>query len=124
MQSPHALSQRLHIGIPELLRMLESLQAIGLVRRVKERWVKVPGFYHLPATAPMTRQNHFNWRMHALERCGSEQAISFSAVYSLSYEAIGRIQKLLTTALREVDGIVEPSSNEEVAALCLDFFRV
>lgn len=125
-QTIPALASRLGLPAQAVSDILIKLEAAGLVRKVGSRWEMKPGHFHLPKGSPLGAMNHFNWRSQAVldSTTPGAEGIHYTSLQSHSKADLLKIKKLLFDVLDANRKLLEPSPNEDLSCLCVDFFRI
>jgi uncharacterized protein (TIGR02147 family) len=117
-----------YLEIPEELARgyLKEMAAIGLVTEEQGQWRALASNLHLPRSSPYLWRHHQNWREFALRAAQThdDEAIHFTSVHSLSVRDSERIADLLRELIVKSRQIIEPSKDEIVTSLCIDYFAV
>jgi hypothetical protein len=69
-------------------------------------------------------RHHTNWRLWAIESFNRERKgdLPYSSVVNISAKAAVRLRELLQEFLSGSRKIIDPSPEEKLYGLCLDFF--
>lgn len=80
----------------------------------------------LKGDSPFVVQHHENWRLRAMDNITRprKENLHFSSVYTLSEKDFSRIREILHESIQEVWSIVQPSKEEKLCVLNLDFFEL
>ncbi len=117
-----------YLGIPEdLVRgYLSALEDIGLVKEERGQWHSLAGNLHLPKASPYLWRHHQNWREAALREAQApeDSSIHFTSVHSLSLRDSEKVADLLRELIVKSRQLIEPSQDEVVTSLCIDYFTV
>lgn len=124
--SSQKIAERLCLTQELVVTTLESLQNMGLVMKKNGEWKIVTTNMHLPQESPLTNTNHLNWRMRGLSGKvrNSQQDLHYTAVHSLSKQAIHEIKEVFLQAIDKSRQIVAPSQDEDAVAICFDLFEL
>ena len=122
----HAIASRLLLPEAFVIQCLENLQQMRLVVKQGKKWRVTQNDIHLPQDSPLTAMNHGNWRNRAVAdaQMRSPGNVHYTALHSLSRKDFDVIKGILLSALDKSRQIVKPSSEEELACICVDWFSV
>lgn len=125
-QTAKAISQKLGLSEEFIKITLNSLQNFGLIKNENNTWKMTNKHIHLTKNSPMNSVQHSNWRQRAVLKTQDPQhtGLHYTIVQSLSQEDIGIVRNLFLNALDEYRRIANPSKEEELVCLALDFFKV
>jgi len=124
-QDVNSICKRLELSSEDVISGLNELRKMGLVKKMNNRWKKVSGSIHLPKQSKLSRVNHLNWRLKAMEDVeGQYDGLHFSAVYSLSKKNFDQVNELIINSIEKIDDKVLSSKNEDAAVLCVDLFKL
>lgn len=122
-----AIAERLGLAPGLVHDTLVTLEKLGLVRRAGEQWNITGRWLHLPRESPLCAVNNQNWRQRALlseqERRDGE-ALHYTSVHTLSRRDVARLKEMVLDFIQSTRKVIEPSPEEDLICLCLDFFRV
>jgi uncharacterized protein (TIGR02147 family) len=129
VRDPSDIAQRLGISIKRVSEVLQFLLSSGLCIQVNGRIKMGPRSTHIGAEDPLVFRHHRNWRELALSRLTSNQKLepseaSLTYPCSISEAAMQKIKKELLLAIEKIDSEMERSSEDLVAYLNLDFFKL
>ena len=125
-QSPKAIANELSLSAKHVQ---EALQFLVRTQMIEE----APGGYrlgttriHLGADSPAISKHHTNWRLQAIRSLeqGRSEDMHYSSVVTISVKDALRIREMLVKAIENAKGVIKDSPEEELRALCLDFFKV
>lgn len=126
-QSIGNLSKRLQVPQKNISVILEFLIRCGLAQKVDGRYQAAETKFHLPADSPLSRLNHINWRMRAIQSLESGQSASeelhFSAMVTLSESDIQKIREILVKSIEKSIKVIKTSPEETARVICIDFFN-
>jgi uncharacterized protein (TIGR02147 family) len=105
---------------------IEFLESCGLITSGQDGYETGKTKLFLKGDSPFIVQHHQNWRLSAMNdilKPGKEN-LHFSSVYTLSEKDFIRIREQLLENIQEVWSIVQPSKEEKLCALNIDFFEL
>lgn len=128
-KGPHtekSLAEKINMPVPLVRQALTMLESMRLIEKSKAGWAATRRHLHAPSDSIYSWLHHGSWRNRANEMMRQHQdgSIHFTAVYSLSEKDIERIGDFVLKLMSDTNKTVEPSPEEEVACLCVDWFRV
>jgi len=125
-----ALSHHLGLSVSRVSEILEFLLARGLLVFENGRFRLGAARIHLGSDSPFISKHHMNWRvqsLRSLDREGRSQQnedLHYTSIVSLGREDHKKLKAMLLKAIDEFNALVEPSPEEEVHCLALDFFKI
>jgi uncharacterized protein (TIGR02147 family) len=125
-QSREKISQTLQLPIARVDQVIEFLLQNGLMEKKHNRLLSKSADLHLDNDSPLIAKLHTNWRLQALQSLDNQptQDLHYSLVFTIAEEDIPKVRETLTKALEKCATIIRPSKEENLAALCVDLFRV
>lgn len=126
-QSREAVAKRLELPLSRVDEVLGFLVEMGLVAKSGQKYQITRAQLHLDKASPLISKHHTNWRLRtllALDQKMDEQKTHYSSVVTLSMKDYQRVREILATALADALKVITQSPEEEVAVICLDFFRL
>lgn len=123
LQTETAIAEKLNLPVSQVRVLLESLEGMELVKKVKNKWEPTKQNIHLSNTSWMAAIHHIGWRTKIAERIQfrNPEDLHYTGVHSLSRQDFKKIKDLLLEALLSVDKVVRPSREEELACLVIDW---
>ena len=99
LTTARAISDYLRLPIEMTERILERLRDFGLVRNENRRWQYLGAdSLHLGDDSPLTRMNHLNWRILAMNKpFVSERDIHYSSVFAIDRQDISKLREQILT---------------------------
>jgi uncharacterized protein (TIGR02147 family) len=124
-KKPQAISDLLSIPIKVVRKSLKTLENLGLVTSKGGVWEVTDNAIHLSKKSIYSKINHSNWRQQAISKlqASDEENFHFTGIYTLSKKDSDKLKALIQGFILKAESIVEPSTSEEVIALCIDYFR-
>ena len=85
-----------------------------------------PSRTHLDSESPFIKFHHTHWRMKALEQVKypSAEKLHYSSPMTLGRKEVETVRARLVKTIEEVGKIIDPSPNEELMCLNIDWFKV
>jgi uncharacterized protein (TIGR02147 family) len=120
------IARRLGLPIERVTEVLSFLLSKGLIKEDKDGYVRIGPALHLGSDSPMINQLHTNWRLHTvthLERKNPED-LHYSGVITLSHTDFQRVREIWVKSLLKSHEIIEPSADERICAMTLDFYEL
>lgn len=120
------IAKKLSLSEEFVRKSLHSLKEFGLVEEESGQWRMTNKHIHLGKDSPMNSVQHGNWRQQAVLRSQNpnHQDLHYTIVQSLSLNDYEKIKKLFLKTLDEYRSIANPSAEEELVCLTLDFFKI
>jgi uncharacterized protein (TIGR02147 family) len=106
-------------------QVLNFLVEKNLAKKKGNEFYSPQGALHLPRSSPFIQQHHSNWRNHALNKMNElgEDELHYSGVFSISRDDIFKIREIFNKALESTMTVIKSSREENLMAVCLDFFQ-
>ena len=125
-QTAEVIARYLKLSPQCVNETLARLEAMKLVKFDGKKWDTVPGHLHLKKESPMLPIHHANWRQEAVtySRETSLDNLHYTVVGSHSVEDFERVKQAFLNSLDETRSIINPSPNEMLFCVCLDYFKV
>ncbi len=125
-QTSEAIARYLKLPPQTVNETLSRLEAMKLIKFDGKKWQTVPGHLHLRKDSPMLSIHHANWRQEAVvnSRKVSSDSLHYTLISSQSVADFERLKQVFLKSLDEARSVIDPSPNEDVTCLCLDFFRI
>jgi uncharacterized protein (TIGR02147 family) len=125
-QTPHAISQYLHLPIAQVGKVLEFLVRIDLAKEENGGFKIGQNRIHLGKNSPLLPKHHSNWRMRALQAMDrfSNEDLFFSGPICLSEADGKKLKEMLLNFLESAEKIIAPSAEEAIYCLGIDYFRL
>jgi predicted transcriptional regulator len=125
-QTREAISKKLEIPLPRVDQVLEFLVKTGLCRKERIRYLTVKPLLHLDKSSPLISKHHTNWRLRTMMAFDQniEENLHYSSVFTVAKKDLPRVQEILAEALAKALKVINPSPEEEVAAVCIDLFKI
>lgn len=126
LQTLEALAMRFRLSTARTLEILEFLIECGMVFKEHNLYHTRTPQVHLDKTSPLVRQHHFNWRSRSLSSLDEvkPEDLHYSLAFSVAKNDLPKIREHLQKGLRECVATIKPSKEEELAVICIDFFRI
>jgi uncharacterized protein (TIGR02147 family) len=125
-QTREAIAKKLDVPLPRVDQVLEFLAKTGLCRKEGVRNLIVKPLLHLDKSSPLISKHHTNWRlktMMALDQ-NNDENLHYSSVFTVSKKDFPRVREIVAEALTKALKVINPSPEEEVAAICIDLFKI
>lgn len=125
-QSVEAIADKLQISKGMVLFCLQHLEQHGLVTKKGSEWLHSRQNIHVSKASPLVTCHHNNWRQKATmhSQTGQDDGLHFTDVRSISRADYERIKNLLLDQIEKIADIAEPSKEEELVNLNLDFYKI
>jgi uncharacterized protein (TIGR02147 family) len=125
-QTKSTIATALQLPGERVADILEFLVHHGLAAQEGDRFTTGPEHIHLGNDSAMILKHHTNWRLQALaslDRTKREE-LHYSSVVSLARADVEIIKKIYLDAVERAMKKVTDSKEEELYAMCVDFFQV
>jgi uncharacterized protein (TIGR02147 family) len=124
-QNKKSMSEKLGLPIVLISEILNFLVIKGLVIEVNETYKTGSVRIHLPDDSSMVTKHHSNWRIEAIKALSrkTDNDLHFSGIIALSKKDIKKIKEILLKTLEDVDSVLGPSKEEDIACLNIDLFN-
>lgn len=130
LRTKSGIAQHLGISLSKVTEILEFLESVGLVKKLKNEYEISAQRIHLGADSPHFSKHHTNWRLRAIDSLnsinqaerGTSQNLYYSSAITVSKKDSQVIRSMLVKQIEEIKEIVRNSPEEEPFAFCLDFF--
>ncbi|MGE4132340.1 MAG: TIGR02147 family protein [Bdellovibrionales bacterium] len=123
-RNERALADRLQMPVAMMREALSALREMGLVEKSKGEWVPTKRHLHATSGSIYSSLHHASWRSKANENMRRRRTsdVHFTGVYSLSRKVREEIEDRVLSLISATGKLVEPSRDEDVACLCIDWF--
>jgi len=125
LSNVQAISERLHLPLPQVQKVLDFLLKEGLVVRDESRLVVGPRRTHLGAESPLAARHHQNWRTFGFQKMilSEPNNLFYTGPMSLSAEVAQMVRKELPAFIEKINKWVIPSPSEVTKCLNIDWFE-
>jgi uncharacterized protein (TIGR02147 family) len=125
LRTADALAQYFHLPIETVSEVLEFLVLCGMAKENNGTYSVGSVGIHLDKNSHFISRHHTNWRAQALHKLhnGASKDVHYAVAVSLSEQDFDALKDFLMEKVREFIQRVDPSPEETVAALVLDFFK-
>jgi uncharacterized protein (TIGR02147 family) len=126
LRTRSALEKQFKLSAKRVQEVLEFLTSRGLAKKDGTQYLPSGIALHLESDSPLIPRHHSNWRMAAMQSFEDphQQDLHYSGVVTCSEKDIPRVREKLTKCLAECIQIIQSSPEEQVAALCFDWWRL
>lgn len=106
--------------------VIEFLVEKGLVERSGNRLSIGKTRLHLPATSPLVKTLHQNWRIKAVESLADSAPddLHYSSIMTMSKRDAQKVRSLLLELVKDTEAVLKDSPDETAVAMNLDFFSI
>ncbi len=125
-QTKGSIARALKISPQKVSRILEFLVEKGLAKQEGDHYSVGSLHIHLGNDSAMIVKHHLNWRLQAMQSIEDEQEenLHYSSVLCISKEDAKILKNMCADFLASTRKIIEPSKEEELFSLCMDFFSL
>ncbi len=126
LDSVDAIASRLEVPRTTVAQAVEFLLQHNLLKSENGKLNPTVHSTHLSSHSPLVARHHTNWRVKAFGKMEAPKTdeLFFTSPVSISQKDIGRVQETLVRAIDDVFKLVDPSKEEELACLNIDWFRI
>jgi len=126
LQTREVLAKYFRLPMKKVISVLEFLVSVGLARTEGERFVAGSTVIRIGSESPHIVKHHSHWRAQAIESLDRDDIVDlhYSAVVSLSRADARAIKERVLENIKEYLQTIRESREEEVYALCMDFFSL
>jgi uncharacterized protein (TIGR02147 family) len=123
-QTRQEICSKLNLSILDVSKVIDFLKSKGMVEENSGRLKVGAVGLHLGSDSPIIKQHHHNWRLKAMDAIvrNNEDDLHYSSVVSLSVEDRERFRAELVKWIANFRKEVSLSKEEDLAAICIDFF--
>jgi uncharacterized protein (TIGR02147 family) len=125
-REPDRIGRELALGKLQLAELLERLLKLGLVTYQDGQYRVEKNELHLRAGSPVFHAYRALMRFKALDqlaKLGSDDAYSFSVVFSADDVTRAAVKARILDMIRSSEGLVQKAPREEVYQMTIDLFR-
>lgn len=125
-QNREAIVEKLGISMAKVDEILLFLIEAGLAKKEAHKFKIARSLLHLDKSSPLILRHHTNWRLRSLMALdeNAEDQVHYSSVFTLSRKDYKRVREILTKALSDSMHVITESPEEDIAAVCLDLFKI
>ncbi len=126
LRTVSALSTKFNLTADETIYYLKQLEDMGLATKNNSIWNSKIQNIHLPESSPLVWLNHQNWRRRVQQEGDkiTPLGLHYSTVCSLSHEDLLFLRTMVIDFVKKTRNVIEPSKEEEIVVLLLDFFTL
>jgi hypothetical protein len=126
LRTPEAIASALGLEPAEATRILAFLERAGLCEPSSEGYAARVCKTHVPASSPLARRHHVNWRLQAIERAArlGDGDLMFTAPMTLAAVDKAWLKRRLLDLIQEASELVKASPCEQLACLNIDLFDI
>ena len=117
-----------YLGLPRktVSQEISFLVRVGLLVREGGTLKMGSSRTHLEQDSPFINSHHTNWRVKALDKLKDENPdkLHYSAPMTLGKKEAEKVRNVLLKSIESIGKLVDPSPNEELMCLNVDWFRI
>lgn len=120
------ISTRIDVPISKLHHIYDFLLKKNLITQHKNKLEMGIAKTHIPASSPLVKHHHVNWRLKAIEeldRLESDE-LAFTAPLTISKKDFQLVRNEILELIQSISKRVENSKSEEIACLNIDWFKI
>lgn len=123
-QTPNAISKKLCLPADVVKAALESLQQMGLIKNMGDKWIFASQSIHLPSDSPFVSLHHNNWRQRAVLSSAHKhkESLHYTSIQSMTMKCFEQIREKILQTIDEANALAGPSREEELVCFNIDFF--
>ena len=121
-----SISERLELPRATVAQVVEFLLHHNLLKSENGKLGMATQSTHLSAQSPLVSRHHTNWRIKSLSKMESTlpDELFFTSPVSIAQKDIPVVRDILARMIDEVFRFIDPSKEEELACLNIDWFRI
>lgn len=126
VNSIEKIAEQLQLPRSRVIAVIEFLLKCGLVGGTDGEYFVGPASTHIPASSPLSRVHHRNWRERSLPAMDQDLAenVFFSTPMTLSRKDSDVVRKMIVQFMEEIYKVVDPSPSQTLRCLNIDWFKV
>lgn len=117
------IQEKTKLSEHEIKKILNFLSSVGLIELQAGKWRPTKRRIHLGPDDELIGTHHKNFRNLSIAQLedAKPNSIHFSSVLSISVKDCEKIKNLLLDTIEKTEAILNPSPEEDIRILCLDF---
>ena len=125
-QTREAVSTKLNLPLEKIDEILNFLTESRLAEKIGQRYILNRSTIHLDNSSPLITKHHTNWRLRTIIGLDKRDNSHFhySSAVTLSHNDYAKVREILTKALTASLKVITSSPEEEIAVLCMDYFKL
>ena len=106
--------------------VLNFLIKVELVKKEGLKFIITKKSLHLDRSSPLIVNHHTNWRLRTIKEFDqqSKNHLHYSSALTLSTSDYNKVREIFTKSLSSAVEVIKDSKEEELAVLCLDFYKL
>lgn len=126
IRAPEQIAEKLGLSRQTVIKVLELLVLNNVVENRDGIYRMGAQSTHVGAGEMLVSRHHTNWRLKAIEKLNQDSTtgLHFTSPLSISQSDLENVRKILAHSIDAIFDVVDPSPAEEVACLCIDWFKV
>lgn len=123
-QTKEKIAENLHLPIEKVAEVLEFLVERGLASQKGDHYFMGSMHIHIGKENAYVTKHHMNWRLQAMQsiELAKGEDFHYSSVIAIAKEDAAKVKAAMADALTNARKIIEPSKEEALFGLCVDFF--
>lgn len=124
-QTIEAIAEKTQLPRATVKRVVDFLLLQNLCIEKNDKILMGPQSTHISKNSPLVSRHHINWRLRACEQVEANRSdeLFFTSPLSIATSDIAKVQSILHESIDKIFAVVNPSKEEEVACLNIDWFR-
>lgn len=125
-QTKSSIARSLALPLEKVGEVLEFLVGRGLVSQKGDRYSMGSVHIHFGKDTALLQKHHANWRLQALRHLEVEKKgdLHYSSVIAIARVDAAKVAAALADGLAGARKIIDPSKEEALYSICLDFFAL
>lgn len=121
-----SIAKRLDLPLNVVRQVVDFLLEHNLVSQNENKLKMAVQNTHLNANHPLRSRHHMNWRLKSIQKVDNKNndELFFTSPVSISKNDIPLVREILLNAIDDVFKVVDPSKEEELVCLNIDWFRI
>lgn len=123
-QTIDALAKKLNSSETQILLILKHLTEMGLVSKIKDKYVHSGKSMYLKRDASQIYSLHLQSRLESVRRSFEKNDVHFTNIFSVSKSDVDKLRGQITSLIEEQRKTVHASGTEQACVFTCDFFVV
>lgn len=125
-QDVDSIAEYFHLPRKTVMEAVNFLVKLGLIKNEKGFLEVGPSHTHLGADSPFVKSHHSNWRLKAMENMNFayDEKLHYTSPTTIGKKDAMRVRAEIVKFIEGIGEIIDPSPNEELMCLNIDWFKV
>jgi uncharacterized protein (TIGR02147 family) len=126
MNDAGSIAKKLNLPLSTVTQVLNFLKQYNLVKESDGKLKMGAQTTHLGANSNLVNRHHTNWRLRGIGKMDQMKSdeMFFTSPLSIAEKDIPKVREILIQALGQVFKVVDPSKEENLACINIDWFRI